>query len=94
MSQKLWIVYLSGIIGIIGIRYAAEVFAKLIERLPSIERSAHLLILWIGIYLLIDSGLLFFELHRGDYLWLDGVFWSGLFFFFVLGLTTRGKEIE
>ncbi len=49
--SKLWIVYLGGMIGILGMRYAANLFSSLIDRFPSLERSAYLMVGWIGIKL-------------------------------------------
>lgn len=49
--SKLWIVYLGGMIGLIGMRYAAALFSQIIDRFPRLEMSAYLLIGWIGIKL-------------------------------------------
>lgn len=52
--SKIWIVYVGGMIGLIGIRFAAHIFTKFISRFPNMERSAHLLIGWIGIKLICE----------------------------------------
>lgn len=49
--SKLWVVYLGGIIGIAGMRYAADLFGKLMNRFPDLERSAYLMVGWIGVKL-------------------------------------------
>jgi YkoY family integral membrane protein len=49
--SKLWIVYLGGMVGIFGMRYAADLFSSLIDRFPGLERSAYLMVGWIGIKL-------------------------------------------
>src|SRR5579872_342952 len=38
--SKLWIVYLGGMIGIFGMRYAADLFGSLLDRFPNLEKSA------------------------------------------------------
>jgi YkoY family integral membrane protein len=50
-KSKLWIVYVGGMIGLVGMRYAAEVFSRLLDRYPRLERSAYLMVGWIGIEL-------------------------------------------
>jgi YkoY family integral membrane protein len=52
--SKIWIVYVGGMIGLIGIRFAAHIFTKFISKFPNMERSAHLLIGWIGIKLIYE----------------------------------------
>ncbi|MGB7978955.1 MAG: hypothetical protein WCF19_07345 [Chlamydiales bacterium] len=49
--SKLWIVYLGGMLGIIGMRYAADLFSSLLYRFPHVERSAYLMVGWIGVKL-------------------------------------------
>lgn len=48
---KLWIVYVGGMIGLLGMRYAAGLFAKLIDWFPKLESSAYMMVGWIGIKL-------------------------------------------
>lgn len=52
--SKLWIVYVGGMIGLIGIRYAAHLFTSVIAKFPNMERSAYLLIGWIAIKLIYE----------------------------------------
>lgn len=51
VHKKLWIVYFGGILGIIGMRYAAGAFSRAIEKFPSLEKSAYMIVGWIGIKL-------------------------------------------
>ncbi len=53
VHPKLWVIYMGGMLGVIGMRYAADLFSILIGRFPNLEKSAHLLIVWIGIELCI-----------------------------------------
>ncbi|MBI4367088.1 MAG: TerC family protein [Deltaproteobacteria bacterium] len=48
MSPKIWVIYFGGIAGIIGMRFVAGIFLRLIERFPGLERGAYLLVGWIG----------------------------------------------
>lgn len=48
IEPKLWIVYLGGIIGLLGIRYFANFCTKFLHQYPNMERAAHLMIGWIG----------------------------------------------
>lgn len=61
IPQKLWIVYFGGMLGLIAIRYAAELFSTLIEKFPRLDTSAYLMIGWIGIKLLIVRSVPQFE---------------------------------
>jgi YkoY family integral membrane protein len=47
-ESKIWIVYLGGMIGLFGIRYFASLCTKFLHKFPKMERSAHLMIGWIG----------------------------------------------
>jgi YkoY family integral membrane protein len=53
IHPKLWIVYAGGMLGVFGMRYAADLFSKLLSRFPNLEMSAYLLIIWIGLKLCI-----------------------------------------
>lgn len=74
--SKLWIVYLGGMIGLLGMRYAAALFSSLIDRFSKLEQSAYLMVGWIGIKL----GLSAFHWSLPSPL-----FWSVIAFLFLLG---------
>lgn len=80
--NKLWIVYLGGMLGVIGMRYAADLFSKLIDRLPHIERSAYLMVALIGSKLVLSS----FHI-KIPYI----LFWSLIALFFLLGIFSRKR---
>lgn len=67
MSDKLVIVWLGGILGIIFLRFSANLFVKLLETLPKLEDLAYQLIFFIGIKLFLDA----FAVHLDT-----AVFWS------------------
>jgi YkoY family integral membrane protein len=55
LSNKLWVVYTGGVLGIIAMRFAAGGFLKLLDRFPGLEHTAYVLIGWISIKLFIES---------------------------------------
>lgn len=74
--SKLWIVYIGGMIGLLGMRYAADLFSRLIDRFPRLESSAYLMVGWIGVKL----GLSTFEWPIPS-----PIFWGMIAFLFILG---------
>ena len=67
MSNKIVIVWLGGILGIIFLRFSANLFVKLLEALPKLEDLAYQLIFFIGIKLFLDA----FAVHLDT-----AIFWS------------------
>jgi len=55
MSDKLIIVWLAGIMGIIFLRVAAGFFIRLLEKLPKLEDLAYQLIFFVGTKLLLEG---------------------------------------
>ncbi len=55
ISQKLWVVLTGGIIGLILMRFAASWFMKLLDRFPTFEESAYLLVALVGVKLVVDG---------------------------------------
>lgn len=55
IHPKLWIVYVGGMIGVLGIRYAAHLFTDLMHRFPSLEQSAYAIIGIVGIKLALSA---------------------------------------
>lgn len=53
---KLWLVIVGGMLGVMLMRVAAQVFIKLLDRFPRFETSAYLLVIVIGLKLLADWG--------------------------------------
>jgi YkoY family integral membrane protein len=52
--DKLWVVVVGGMIGVVLMRFAAVLFIKLLERFPRFETAAYLLVVAIGLKLLLD----------------------------------------
>jgi len=55
LSSKLWVVFLGVAIGILIMRFAAQIFTVLIEREPVLSTAAYLLVLAIGVEVLISD---------------------------------------
>ncbi len=81
---KLWIVYFGGMLGLIGTRYAADAFSRLITRFPGLETSAYLMIGWIGCKLALSP----FEESIPAF---QPVFWTGILILFLFGFRKRKK---
>ncbi len=58
VSQEIWVVYTGGVLGIIAMRFVAGGFLNLLDRFPGLERSAYLLVGWIGFNMVAETYLL------------------------------------
>lgn len=65
LSRELWVVILGVGIGIVAIRFAATIFARLIEWEPELESGAYLILLFIGGRLLLELSL---GIHIDDFI--------------------------
>lgn len=81
-ASKLWIVYLGGVIGLIGIRFAAHFLSLCIHRFPNMEMQAHLMIGWVGLKLIA-------EILPISHSCIDPVFWAVLALLFSLGFLKK-----
>jgi len=52
--DKLWVVVVGGMIGVVLMRFAAVLFIRLLEHFPRFETAAYLLVVAIGLKLLLD----------------------------------------
>ncbi|MFC5404488.1 TerC family protein [Cohnella soli] len=48
VSEEVWVLFLGGILGVLMMRGVAQVFLKLIEKFPELEKAAFILIVVIG----------------------------------------------
>lgn len=55
-ADKIWVVYVGAIIGVVLLRFAASYFIKLLDRFPGLEHLAYTLVGWVGIKLLLMAG--------------------------------------
>lgn len=51
-TSKLWVVYFGAVIGIVLLRFAATQLSKLMDRYPSLDHVAYVIVGWVGIKLL------------------------------------------
>jgi len=83
MSDKLVIVWLGGILGIIFLRFMAGFLVRLLERLPKLEDLAYQLIFFIGTKLFLDGFHVKIE---------HGVFWLMMGIIIILGSALVYKD--
>lgn len=55
LSNKFWVVFTGGMLGVVLMRYAATVFLKLLERYPAFETTAYLLVFVIGVKVILEG---------------------------------------
>lgn len=55
LSDKLWVIYLGGIVGIVAMRFVAGGFLRLIDKFPGLTVGAYVLVTWIGVKLLLEG---------------------------------------
>ena len=55
VSDKVWVLFLGGILGVLMMRGVAQVFLKLIEKFPELEKAAFILIIIIGLKMIIGA---------------------------------------
>lgn len=53
LSQKVWVVFVGGVLGIIMMRFAAQYFLVLMEKFPRLETTAYLLVSIVGVKLVL-----------------------------------------
>ncbi|MDD9271224.1 TerC family protein [Paenibacillus sp. GCM10023248] len=49
VSEEVWVLFLGGILGVLMMRGVAQVFLKLIDKIPELEKTAFILIIVIGL---------------------------------------------
>lgn len=55
LSNKFWVVFTGGFMGVVLMRFAASIFISLLQKFPRMEVTAYLLVLVIGTKLLVDA---------------------------------------
>lgn len=55
LTQKFWVVFVGGVLGIMMMRLAASLFVGLLERFPKLQRTAYLLVGTVGTKLILDG---------------------------------------
>lgn len=94
LSQSYWIVLIGGLLGIVMMRFAANVFVKLINKFPRMNTTAYLLVLVIGVKLILQGF---------DFPWLDfhasdnpasWVFWFSMIGCLVYGFKKKQPNLK
>ncbi|HRJ34224.1 MAG TPA: hypothetical protein PKY51_11795 [Fimbriimonadaceae bacterium] len=55
-ADKIWVVYVGALIGVIALRFAAGAIVKLLFRFPALDHMAYVLIGWVAVKLTFLSG--------------------------------------
>ncbi len=55
LTNKLWVVFTGGIIGIVMMRFTASLFIRIIDKFPKLEKTAYILVLIIGTKVVIEG---------------------------------------
>jgi YkoY family integral membrane protein len=66
VSNKLWVLWVGAILGILMMRGVAQVFVKLIDKFPELENTAYILIGFIGV----KMGLTVIDIHMPEWLFM------------------------
>jgi len=99
IHPKLWVIVIGGMLGVILMRFAAALLARLLERFPGLHRSAYLLVLLIGIKLMADWALnsqahphrIDFQNPHSRAMW---AFWGGMLICLALGLRGPNQKSD
>lgn len=81
MRSKLWIVYIGGMIGILAIRFAADLLGRLMHLFPNMEKTAHVMVGLIAFKILYE--------RFGSPPYFELIFWTLFFLLFLLGFKKR-----
>jgi YkoY family integral membrane protein len=87
-TDKIWVVYVGALIGIVLLRFAASVFVRILERFPALDHVAYLLVGWVGVKLATHAahkakevGVIGFDVPAMS----QAFFWIGLVAILVVG---------
>jgi YkoY family integral membrane protein len=79
LSNKFWVVFTGGILGVVMMRFAATIFIQLLKKFPRFETTAYLMVMIIGIKVILE-GFQFpgvnFHSHKAASFW---IFWGIMF---------------
>ena len=98
--DKVWIVVIGALAGVVMLRYAATFFISLLDRYPLLDHLAYALIAWVGVKLVFMAGHNCVEFYDSDIPvpeMSQTVFWSVLAVLVVGGVSlavSRAKALE
>jgi YkoY family integral membrane protein len=55
LTNKLWVIYIGVVLGIVALRLVASAFIRLLERYPAFADTAYILVAWAGIKLGLEA---------------------------------------
>lgn len=89
ISEKLWVIYVGGILGVILIRFATTWITKLLDTYPNLEKIVYFLIAWMGLKLVVEGFLGYFDWGNIREIF-DFIFWIGSVLIIIIGfLSTK-----
>jgi YkoY family integral membrane protein len=84
--EKLWIVYLGGLLGMVLLRLGAAAFLRLLRTYPALDSTAYALVAWAGVKLGFSSRHLYGKTHGVHYGEMkDATFWVGFALIIIVG---------
>ncbi|RYZ63021.1 MAG: DUF475 domain-containing protein, partial [Proteobacteria bacterium] len=91
LTQKLWVIYLGGIMGIILMRVAAGFFIKMLDKFPRLEQTAYMLVFIIGTKVILEASKLGLDFHSvsSPAFW---VFWALMLVCIIYGVLPKGEK--
>lgn len=54
--DKIWVVYVGAIVGVVLLRFAAAAFIRLLEKYPALDHLAYVIVGWVGVKLSFMAG--------------------------------------
>ena len=92
LPHKLWVIYLGGILGMLGMRTVTGSILEIIKEHPTFEKIVYILVSWMGLKLIIEGSFYFFP-HSNLKLFFDFFFWAGALLIFIIGfLSTKWDQ--
>ncbi len=76
LYEKIWVIYVGGILGVVFIRFATTSVVKLLYAYPNLEKIVYFLISWIGLKLIVE-GILSYIGDKNVQEIFDLIFWIG-----------------
>ncbi len=92
LSNRFWVVFIGGFLGVVMMRFASTLFLKLLDRFPAFETTAYLLVFVIGVKIILEGMRLHgLEFHSPQSLafW---IFWGIMLACIVYGALAKKKK--
>jgi predicted tellurium resistance membrane protein TerC len=90
--QKLWIVYVGGVLGLVLLRLASGFFIRILHRYPTLDHTAYALVAWAGVKLFFAAG------HMSPSHFLPElpkvIFWTGFGLILLIGILKARRDSQ